>query len=299
MVRLFDPWGSPLCTCPPKYSLHPYTGCSHMCLYCYATSYVGVRRSVPKRGFLDNLRRDLSRLDPRLIINMSTSSDPYPPEEAIHKLTRETLKLLLPAGYKVLITTKGSLVARDADILASGNAAVTITITTLDKSVARRMEPGAPSPQERLDAVEKLSAEGVPVGVRLDPIVPGVNDDPQELKLLVREIRSAGAKFVVTSTYKARPDNLSRMSKAFPELAEEWRRLYRIEGRWMHGYWYLAEPVRVRMLEPVVEEAARLGMEYAVCREGFRGSRFFHAGSCDGSHLVPVRVRPGDSFWPK
>ncbi len=298
VVRLFDPWGSPLCTCPPKYSLHPYTGCSHLCLYCYATTYMGFRRSVPKKGFLEKLRRDLKWLDHRFVINMSTSSDPYPPEEAIHRLTRETLKLLLPAGYRVLITTKGSLVTRDTDLLLEGNAAVTITITTLDREVAAKMEPGAPSPRERLDAVEKLASEGVPVGVRIDPIVPGVNDDPGELRLLVREVFSAGARFIVTSTYKARPDNLSRMASAFPELKEAWRNLYRVRGRWMHGYWYLEEPLRIRLLEPVVSEASRLGMEYAVCREGFRNPRFLRARSCDGSHLVPLRVKPGGSRWP-
>ncbi len=290
VVNPFDPWSSPLCTCPLKYSLNPYTGCSHFCPYCYATAYIGVRPSTPKPRFRERLLRDLPKLDPRLHIDMSTSSDPYPPEEEKYRLTRWALEVLLPRGFKVLIISKGALVARDVDILARGNAAVTLTITTMDPGLAARLEPGASPPQARVEALRRLSEAGVPVGIRLDPIFPLLTDDEHSMREVLEAARGAGARFVVVSTYKARPDNLKRMLEAFPELGERYTRLYRREGKWMHGYWYLPSSLRREILERARRIALKLGFEFATCREGF--PELHTAPTCDGSHMIPVRVRP-------
>ncbi len=286
-LRRFDPWRSPLCTCPPKYSLQPYTGCSHRCLYCYATAYIGVRDSEPKREFIKRLRADLRKADPRLPVSMSNSSDPYPPLEAELRVTRRALEELVSHGFRVLIVTKSDLVLRDIDVIRGRPVSVSITITTLDDSLARRMEPGAPPPSRRVRAVAKLTEEGVPVSVRIDPIVPGLNDDPHELRELVAEVAAAGAKHVVTSTFKARPDSLARMSAVFPDLADRWRRLYKVEGERNRGYYYLRRALRVAILWPVVEEARRRGLTYATCREGLQDPKFFRAPTCDGTHLIP------------
>ncbi len=290
VVRVFDPWGSPLCTCPPKYSLQPYTGCSHFCLYCYATAYIGRKKSTPKKDFVKRLKHDIERvIDPNYHIDMSTSSDPYPPEEEQYRLTRAALELLLPRGFKVLIITKGSLVSRDVDILVKANAAVTMTITTLDKSLAAKLEPGAPPPRDRLAALEVLAQNNVPIGVRLDPVIPRLNDDENSIREVLEAVSSIGAKFVVTSTYKARPDNFKRMAAAFPEHAPYWRRIYLEEGKWVHGYWYAPFHLRKSIMERVRKIALNMGMEYATCREGLA---FLHtARTCDGSHLIPSRIR--------
>ncbi len=277
VLREFDPWKGPLCTCPPKYSLQPYTGCPFSCLYCYATSYIR-RRFEPKKNFIERLKRDLRRADKEKIINMSTSSDPYPPIEEKLMLTRKALQLILSHGFKVLITTKGNLVARDRDLLENRPAAVMITITTLDERLARKLEPGAPSPEERLRALKALG--GVPKGIRLDPLIPGVNDDEEAIKEVLVKARAAGAQHVTTSTYKAKPDNLARMAKIFPRLKELYAR-----GIKIGSYRYLPEETRKKMLEPVVEISKNLGMTVAFCREGFP----FDAPSCDGSHLIYTR----------
>ena len=286
VVRIFDPWASPLCTCPAKYSLQPYTGCSHFCLYCYATAYIGRRPSTPKKSFIRNLRHDLAFINKSLVIELSTSSDPYPPVEKWLLLTRLTLEVLAEASARVLITTKSGLVARDRDILGRIGAGVMITITTLNEELARRMEPGAPPPRERLLAMRRLREAGIRVGARIDPVIPGLNDDPGELRELVAAVAEHGGEHVVTSTYKARPDNLARMMEAFPENRGLWRRLYVEQGERIHGYRYLPRVIRERLLRPVTAEAARLGLTYAVCREGLYGREFFNAPSCDGSHLV-------------
>ncbi len=290
VVNAFDPWGNPLCTCPPKYSLNPYTGCSHFCLYCYATSYIGLRPSTPKKDYKKRLLYDIAHvIDPRYHIDISTSSDPYPPEEEQYQLTRWSLEQLLPRGFKVLIITKGALVARDKELLSKGNAAVTMTITTLNTSLARKLEPGASLPRLRIRALEELSSNGVPVGIRLDPILPFLNDSRDSIREVLEAARLAGARFVVTSTYKAKPDNFKRIIEAFPELEKKYKELYKIKGERLYGYRYLPLEVRKRILLTVREEALRLGMEYATCREGF--AHLHTAPTCDGSHLIPNRVQ--------
>lgn len=280
VLRPFDPWKSPLCTCPRKYSLHPYTGCSHYCLYCYATSYIGRKPSTPKRDFIRRLKRDLRRADPSLPVDMSTSSDPYPPEELSLGLTRAALKLLSSRGFRVLITTKGVGFIRDQGLFG----AVMVTITTLDKDLASKLEPLAPTPSSRLDALSSVDARK---GARVDPIIPGLNDG-RDLRELLRDIRDSGAEHVVFSTYKAKPDNFRRMVSSFPELRGKWEDLYSKGGK-IGGYRYLPAPIRHRILKFAVDEALKLGMTASVCREGFMD--LMMAPSCDGTHLLRKQKR--------
>jgi len=291
VLRLFDPWKSKLCTCPSKYTINPYTGCSHNCLYCYATAYIKSKKSSPKDAIIDKLLSDLKEIDPKFPIDMSLSSDPYPPEEEKLRVTRKVLKVLLPLGLKVQITTKSDLFLLDLDLISKYNVAISVTITTLDASLAKRIEPQAPLPIRRIKALEKLSELGVPFSVRIDPIIPFLNDDADELRELVREVVEIGAQHIVTSTYKARPDNFVRMVNEFPELELRWRHLYYPSGRLKFGYAYLPIEMRKKLLLPVVNEAKKLGITYATCREGLVSKNFFSAPSCDGTHLIPVRIR--------
>ena len=290
VIRLFDPWKSPLCTCPKKYSLHPYTGCSHFCLYCYATSYIGRRPSTPKNMFLRNLQSDLKRINKNLVVEMSTSSDPYPPVEKWLLLTRKTLELLVEHKVKTLITTKGSIVVRDTDLLLMTPSAVMLTITTLDNRIAKILEPGAPTPDKRVEAVKQLAESKIPVGVRIDPIIPGINDDFYSIKELIDQVIDAGAKHIVVSTYKARWDNLKRMIEAFPEYSEYWQKLYIIDGKRVHGYMYLDRRLREKILKPIIDYAQSKKVTIATCREGL-GPEYFKAPSCDGTHLIRFHPR--------
>jgi DNA repair photolyase len=271
VLKPFDPWRSELCTCPRKYSLHPYTGCTHSCLYCYATSYVGRRISKPKLDFIKMLKKDIYEADPRIPVELSTSSDPYTPEEAVIGITRASLKLLKSRGFKVLITTKGTSFKYDQDLFD----AVMVTITTLDDEISSKLEPNAPSPSERLEALSQVEKRK---GVRIDPIIPKINDDLEDIRELLREARDCGAEHVVFSTYKAKPDNLRRMLNAFPELAE-----LNFTER-IGSYKYLERGLRYKLLKGAVEEALKLGMTASVCREGF--TDLMRASSCDGTHML-------------
>ncbi len=288
VVRPFDPWGNPLCTCPFKYGLNPYTGCGHGCLYCYITSYIpDAFNPRPKEDLLDKVRRDLEKIPKGAVVSLSNSSDPYTPPEARLGLTRRVLQMLLERGYKVLIVTKSPLVLRDLDIFQRhrGRVAVQITITTLREELASVLEPRAPLPAGRLDAVRRLSEAGVPVTVRLDPLIPLLNDDVDNIEEVVSKAAEAGAKHLVASTYKAKRDNFARLAKAFPDKALTWRRMYFQEGQYFHGQWYAPREYRRRILALVAEYARRHGLQFNICREEFADLNTPGA-HCDGSHLL-------------
>jgi DNA repair photolyase len=218
-------------------------------------------------------------------ISMANSSDPYVSTERDLRLTRETLSILLPRGYKVLIITKSDLVMRDISLIRKGNCSVSMTITTLNERVAKRLEPNAPLPERRIKAIKALSDAGIPCSVRIDPLIPGINDDG--LEKLVKVVSEAGAKHIVASTYKAKVDSLNRLREAFPELATKLTELYLRKGRRIGRAWYLADGVRVGLLSSLKKLVEKFGMTFATCREGIPGLR--SGLSCDGSHLIPVR----------
>ncbi len=291
VIREFDPWSSPLCTCPHKFTLNPYTGCGHHCIYCYARSYIrNFDNPRPKVGLIVNVLRDISKLPKNALISMSESSDPYTPPEHELMLTRRVLKLIAEAGFKLLIVTKSDLVVRDADILERyGKSAVAITITTLDDVKAKLIEPKAPPPSQRLRAVQELSRRGIPVTVRVDPIIPGINDSEEELRELIKRVADVGAVQITTSTYKARADSLSKLIKVFPQAANLLKKLYLMEGERRSGYIYMPKELRLRYLLLVKKIAESYGMAFSTCREGFR---FLNTPGiyCDGSTYAFMRA---------
>ncbi|RLI39552.1 radical SAM protein, partial [Candidatus Bathyarchaeota archaeon] len=193
------------CTCPPKYNLNVYKGrCAHGCLYCYSVKFPSFREGPPepRKDLAERILVMARRTRPIMPVMVSDCTDPYQPLEAKLRLTRHCLKTLIEHGFPLLVVTKSDLVVRDAGILASGRVVVSMTITTLDAELARRLEPGAPSPSKRLKALERLSELGITTTARVDPVLPGLNDDPEGLRELVRAIAEAGAKQVTSSTFK-------------------------------------------------------------------------------------------------
>ena len=288
VITVFDPWGSPLCTCPKKYSLSAYTGCGHACRYCYISAYIpDAFRGRVKEGFITRLQRDLGRINPGLHVSMANSSDPYNPLEAEFQLTRRALQILLSRGFRVQLITKSDLLLRDLDLIRRGNCSVSMSITTLDEGVAKRLEPNAPSPSERLKAIQRLVREGVPCSIRMDPIIPGITD--HGLEGLVKLIAESGVSHIVASTYKAKRDSFHRVITAFPELEEKLTQLYWIDGEHVGRAQYLPKKFREGILTSLKDVVERDGMTYATCREGI--PRLQSARTCDGSHLIPNRLK--------
>ncbi|MEM2088707.1 MAG: radical SAM protein [Thermoproteota archaeon] len=283
-ITSFDPWRGRLCTCPEKYSFSPYAGCGHRCTYCYITSYVP-RAFQPrlKKISLLGLERELAMLDKSKPISMANSSDPYTPEEAQNLRMREILPILIRNGFKLLIVTKSDLVTRDTDILSGGKVCVSMTVTTLNERVAKKLEPFAPHPVKRLRALETLSRVGIPTMIRLDPLIPGVNDDAGSIGILLKAASEAGVRQVTTSTYKVRPDNFSRVLATFPELEERLKNVYAC-GERVGRSTYMPRKLRRELLLKVGETAEGLSMDFASCREGF--PELNTAETCDGSHML-------------
>jgi len=271
LISPFDPWKNSMCTCPRKYSFAPYTGCSHACIYCYITSYIpDAFHARLKKDLFRRLKKELHKVD--TYISMSNSSDPYTPEERELKATRRCLRIFKEEDVPVLIITKSNLVERDMDILLEMRASVSITITTLRDEVAKKIEPHAPSPSKRMEALKKLSKAGVPCSVRLDPIIPGINDG--ELERIVEEV-APYAKHLVSSTIKPRNDSMKRISRVVDIGKYEWER----KG----NTFYLPKKMRFELLQRVEKACRGVDISFATCREGYK----FKAKSCDGSHLIP------------
>jgi DNA repair photolyase len=282
ILRPFDPWKSPLCTCPAKMSLNPYTGCPHGCIYCYASSYIPhFQECRPKVDLLKRLEKDLAKIKPHTLVAMSNSSDPYPSMEKELRLSRGCLQILKKKDCRVQVVTKSDLVAEDADLLASMKATVAITVTTLLDSICRKLEPGAALPGKRLDAMTILADRGVPVSARVDPIIPGINDS--EIEDLVYAAAHAGARHIVSSTYKARPGNTKRISSAFPEAGTALR-IQLQKGCRTEGSLYLPRELRCSLMQKVKDSAEKAGITFTTCREGFASVPGIN---CDGSHLLP------------
>ena len=187
-------------------SINPYRGCEHGCIYCYARPTHAWLGLSPGRDFETKLfykpdavallRRELrARRYRPAPIALGANTDPYQPIERRLRITRGILELLTECTHPAMIVTKSVLVERDADLLAemaeAALANVSISVTTLNEELSRRMEPRAAGPRQRLATVERLSRRGIPVAVIVAPIIPGLTD--HEVESILRAARDAGA----------------------------------------------------------------------------------------------------------
>lgn len=184
------------------YALNPYIGCGHGCIYCYARLYTNDPRARERWGRVvivkDNIARVLSREIRRLspgVVGVGTITDAYQPVEAVFKITRSCLEILVEKEFRVSIQTKNPLVIRDLDILARHRDKVDVgfTITTLNSTIARFIEPLAPPPQSRANALKRLREEGLKTWVFYGPIIPGVNDDSDTAESIARLALETGS----------------------------------------------------------------------------------------------------------
>lgn len=280
LITPFDPWKSKLCTCPQKLTLNPYTGCSHGCLYCYVSSYVpNFHHTRPKTNLIPRLEKEAKELGGELV-SIANSSDPYPPIERALGLTRKCLQILSKHHCRLQLVTKSPLVTRDIDILKKTPCTVAMTITTMNDTLAKLLEPHAPSSSKRLDAVSKLLQDSIPTSVRIDPLIPLLNHQPDKL---IKKLASIGVPHVTCSTYKVKHDNWRRIAQAFPRVAKSLSPLYFEKGERIGRNLYLQRNTRKEILEEVKELVEEEGMKFSSCREGFPQ---LNTAICDGSWLI-------------
>lgn len=192
---------------PFDQSINPYRGCEHGCTYCFARpthAYMGLSpgldfesRLFAKPDAAEILTKEIAHKSYKVSpMALGTNTDPYQPIEKDRRITRQVLKVLAAHDHPVTILTKSRLVVRDLDILApmaqKRLVKVALSITTLDRKLARTLEPRAAMPQRRLDAIKLLSDAGVPTGVMFAPVIPALND--HEMERVLAAAAHAGAR---------------------------------------------------------------------------------------------------------
>lgn len=276
---------------PFSWSINPYAGCTHACRYCYARAFytradrgnaadfdrvIYIKSNAPQV-----LRSELARRSwRRELVVIGAATDPYQPAEGRFRITRGILEALRDARTPTSITTKGTLVLRDVDLLRQiervAGAEVNVTIPTLDNAAWRALEPGTPPPVARLKAVRHLAEAGIPVGVFVAPILPGISDDEPALRALFQAAADAGAQWVMPATLRLAPGVrewfLPHISRHFPALTRQYCRLFQktaaptayraravgLAARLLHELGLVRGPGQVRRASPA--EQLRLSL---------------------------------------
>jgi DNA repair photolyase len=230
---------------PFTWTINPYRGCEFGCRYCYARythEFMEMRDGAEfeqkiyvKQHTADLLRRDLRRVKPGEAIALGTATDPYQPAERRYEVTRGILEeFVRHRGFELGIITKSNLIVRDVDLLravAQNNVlSIHITVTTLNVDLARILEPRAPRPDLRMEAVRQLSEAGLTVGVSCSPVLPGITDSPGDLEAVVRVAAAAGARLIFAGPLFLKPCSaavfLPFLEQHFPHLVENYRQRY-------------------------------------------------------------------------
>lgn len=209
------------------YTLNPYMGCGHGCIYCYAPSTL--RYGGPDQwGTFVNVKADIPRVlekelrtKKRGIVGLSTVTDPYQPAEEKFRVTRHCLEVLLAKDFPVCVQTKSDLVLRDIDLLRDlSEKEAGFTVTTLDERISAIIEPGASMPSGRLKALRTLANEGIPVWAFVGPMIPGVLDKGRLAELL-QAVKDAGASHVMLDRLRLKPGMWARIEPSLKEMAPD------------------------------------------------------------------------------
>jgi len=255
---------------PFAWTINPYRGCEFGCKYCYARythEFMEMwdggdfeRKIYAKVSAPELLRAELRKARDRgLPIALGTATDPYQPAEKQFEITRRMLEVFADfEGLDFSITTKSVLILRDLDLLrAVGRRhrfSVHMTVTTTDERLARRLEPKAPPPAKRLEAIAALARASIQVGVNLMPILPGITDSPPSLDAVARSAAEAGARFLYGNLLFLMPSAMRQfmpfLEREFLRLVKRYRRLYArsayLNGEYKEQIMRLVADLRVR-----------------------------------------------------
>src|SRR5215211_2983653 len=230
---------------PFRWSLNPYRGCLHGCHYCYARAthpYLGLNadedfetKIIVKTNMPEILQQELSKPSwTRERVAIGTATDAYQPCEGRYRLTCRCLEALRDGDTPVSIVTKSTLILRDLDLLtelAHGpGATVYFTITTLDPDLGRLLESGTPPPNKRLQVMQRLTEAGIPCGVFLAPILPGITDTLESIDAVAAAAKAQGAASFGSAVLRLAPQvkehYLAFVSATFPDLLPRYERAY-------------------------------------------------------------------------
>lgn len=221
-----------------KYNFNLYRGCEHQCIYCDSRSECygieNFKDTLVKINAIELLEKELRRKRIKGAIGTGSMNDPYMPVELQYRLTRQALKVIARYGFGVHIITKSDLVLQDLATLIEINraqAVVCFTLTTLDDDLAKKVEPGAPLPSARLKAMRILANEGISTGVSMMPILPFIEDTPENVLNIIEQTAAAGGKFIVPAFGLSLRDRqrayyYEQLDRLFPGLRQKYERCY-------------------------------------------------------------------------
>ncbi len=271
---------------PFTWAINPYRGCEFACKYCYARythEFMELRDGAEfeRKIFIKQhaaalLRSELKKVKRGEEIAIGTATDPYQPAERRFEVTRAILEELAKhSGLEIGIVTKSNLVTRDAEILRRvgehNRIFVNVTVTTVDAELARKLEPRAPRPDLRLEAVRQLNLAGVDAGVICAPVLPEITDRTGDLEDLVKAASAAGAKYIFANPLFLKPCSaaafLPFLAEHFPALVENYKMRYESRAFLPQGY-----AQRLALLMARLREKYGIGSKYA------RRSQRVHAG---------------------
>ena len=229
-----------------NWTINPYRGCSHACKFCFARpthTYLDLNagtdfdtKIVVKVNAVELLARELRKKSwAGESIAMGTNTDPYQRAEGHYKITRGILKELNAVRNPYSILTKGTLIQRDIDLLQEGASVTDVhanfSVGTVDEDVWKKTEPGTPHPMKRLEVVSKLNDAGIPCGVLMAPILPGISDAPEQLEATVKAIAESGATHISPIVLHLRPgvkeEFLPWLESAYPNLIRPYEEMYK------------------------------------------------------------------------
>ena len=230
---------------PFKWTINPYRGCSHACTYCFARvthTYMDMSagkdfesKIVVKVNAPELLRNELrAKRWKGEHIAMGTATDPYQRAEGKYGIMSRIISTLTEFRNPFSILTKGTLILRDLELLGEAaqvtDVSTALSIGTLDEDAWRRSEPGTPHPRKRLEAVAKLNDAGIPCGVMLAPILPGITDDPAKMREVITAALDAGATHVSPILLHLRPGvkdvYMSWLEENYPDLVPRYMSMY-------------------------------------------------------------------------
>jgi len=267
---------------PFAWTINPYRGCEFACKYCYARythefmemrdGFDFERKIYVKQHAANLLRQELRQVKLGEDIAIGTATDPYQPAERHFEITRGILEeFARHTGQHLGIITKSNLVLRDVEVLSeiakNHRLFVNVTITTLNTALARLLEPRAPRPDLRMEAVRKLNQAGIPTGVSCSPVLPGITDSPHELEEVVTATAEAGGKHIFANPLFLKPCSaaifMPFLEREFPQLAKSYQERYQHRA-------FVTEPYRKRLSELMqkLREKHGLGNRYERYRRG-------------------------------
>lgn len=228
-----------------KYSLNPYVGCEHGCVYCYSPSVLKDKLLADtwgkvvraKQNIVEVLAREVKH-KPKGVVGVSTVTDPYQPVEASLELTRKCIETLSKHDFPISIQTKSSLVLRDSDLIVPKKFDVGVTITTMDRDLAGLIEPKASPPDARAQVLEEFASRGVDTWIFLGPIIPEINDSEESLSRVIKVASESRSRIMYDrlnlkqwvmerlgpALEKEKPGLVERLPTIIQERSDSWRK---------------------------------------------------------------------------